>query len=175
MSKISNTSAYGNITPTAADYIVLTEADNYLATKTSTLGEVQSLFGIDTLVAHVAVNSASLLTLSTTAATLITAPGAGKVLDILSIMAYMDAGAVAYNFTPALPVTIGAESIATFSNARVNSAIDVVFKPEVPQSNEVIAQNTGLTLTAGGSNPTQGTGILYVNIYYRVLTVGSSF
>lgn len=176
MARISNTSAYPNIgTPVVSDYLILTDKSDNLITKTATLGDVQTLFGIDTLVTKVTVNSASLLTLATTPAILIPAPGAGKVLDVISIMSYLDAGSVAYDFAPALPVTIGTESIASVSNANVNSATDVVFKPEVPQSNEVIAQNTGLTLTAAGTNPTQGSGTLYLNIFYRVLTVGSSF
>ena len=51
----------------------------------------------------------------------------------------------------------------------------MVFKPEVPAgNNEIIAQNTALTLEAQ-ANPTQGSGTLFVNVFYRVLTVGSSF
>ncbi len=176
MAKISNTAAYPSISNIdAADYLVITDAENNLMTKTATIAQIQSLFGIDTFVAKVAVNSASLLTLATTPAILIPAPGVGKVLDVISIMSYLDAGSVAYDFTPSLPVTIGSDTIASLSNGQVNSAADVVFKAEVPTGTEVIAQNTGLTLTAGGSNPTQGSGTLYVNIFYRVLTVGSTF
>jgi len=175
MARISNTSAYPNIgTPVSSDYLILTDKSDNLITKTCTLGDVQNLFGIDTLVAHVTLNSASLLALGSTPAILIPAPGVGKVIDVISIMVYLDTGSVVYNFTPALPVTIGTESIASVSNSSVNSATDIVFKPEVPQSNEVIAQNTALTLTAV-SNPTQGTGVLYFNVFYRVLTVGTSF
>jgi hypothetical protein len=179
MAKISNITAYPTISNLdGSDYLIITDANNSLATKTVTLSQVQSFLGLaadSPVIANVSVSSATLLTLATTPATLVAAPGAGKVLDIISIMCYLDAGATPYDFAPNLPVTIGTESIASVSNGNVNSATDVVFKPEVPQSNEVIAQNTGLTLTAGGSNPTQGTGVLYVNVYYRVLTVGSSF
>ena len=175
MAKISNTAAYPNITVIdSADYLIITDKENDLMTKTCTLGDVQNLFGIDTLVAHVTLNNASLLTLGSTPAILIPAPGVGKVIDVISIMVYLDTGSIVYDFAPALPVTIGTESIASVSNASVNSATDIVFKPEVPQSNEVIAQNTALTLTAS-SNPTTGTGTLYFNVFYRILTVGSSF
>ena len=54
MARISNTAAYPNIgTPTVSDYLILTDADNDLVTKSCTLGNIQSLFGIDTLVAKV--------------------------------------------------------------------------------------------------------------------------
>lgn len=179
MAKISNTSAYpsiSNLDP--ADYLVITDAENSLMTKTATISQIQSLFGIDTFVAKVAINSASLLTLNTTAATLIPAPGALKVLDVLSIMFYLDAGSVAYDFgTGALPIKIGSEQIASIpnSNTTINSATDAVFKPEVPSgTNEIIAQNTALTLEAQ-ANPTQGSGVLYANVFYRVLTVGLTF
>tara|TARA_R110000782_G_scaffold61310_1_gene126327 strand:- start:869 stop:1396 length:528 start_codon:yes stop_codon:yes gene_type:complete len=175
MARISNTSAYPNIgNPVSSDYFILTDKSDNLITKTCTVGDIQNLFGIDTSVAKVTINNASLLTLASTPAILVPAPGTGKVIDVISIMVYLDAGTEVFNFTPALPVTIGTESIASVSNANVNSATDIVFKPEVPQSNEVIAQNTALTLTAV-SNPTQGTGVLYFNVFYRVLTVGTSF
>ena len=75
MAKISNTSAYPGIANLdLADYLVITDAENNLMTKTATIEEIQNLFGIDTLVAKVALNSASILTLGNTAATLIPAP-----------------------------------------------------------------------------------------------------
>tara|TARA_R100001126_G_scaffold102564_1_gene87398 strand:- start:1651 stop:2187 length:537 start_codon:yes stop_codon:yes gene_type:complete len=178
MARISNTSAYPNlVNPVSSDYLILTDQSDQLLTKSCTLGDVQSLFGLDTLVAKVAVNSAALLALNTTAATLVAAPGTGKVIDVISIMFYLDAGAVAYDFgVGSLPIKIGSEEIASIPNSAstINSAADAVFKPEVPNTNEIIAQNTALTLEAQ-ANPTQGTGVLYANVFYRVLTVGSSF
>lgn len=179
MARISNTSAYPNIgTPVVSDYLILTDKSDNLITKTATLGDVQSLFGIDTLVTKVTVNNASLLTLATTPAILIPAPGVKKVIDVISIMFFLDAGSVAYDFTVgSLPIKIGAEQIASIpnSNQAVNSSTDTVFKPEVPSgTNEIIAENTALTLEAQ-ANPTQGNGVLYANVFYRVLNVDSSF
>ena len=178
MAKISNTSAYPNLaTPVATDYLILTDQSDNLLTKSCTLGDVKGLFGVDTLVSKVQISSAALLTLNTTAATLVNAPGSGKVIDVISIMFYLDAGSQAYDFgTSSLSINIGSEQIASIPNSSsvINSATDVVFKPEVPNTNEVIAQNTALTLSAA-ANPTQGTGILYANVFYRVLSVGSTF
>ena len=105
MARISNTSAYPNlVTPVTTDYLILTDESDNLMTKSCTLGDVQGLFGVDTLVAHVTVASASLLTLPATDVTLIAAPGTNKVLDIISMDLYVDAGNIAYNFNAISPI-----------------------------------------------------------------------
>ena len=44
MAKISNTSAYPNITPDGEDYLILTDKENALATKTATLNSIATFF-----------------------------------------------------------------------------------------------------------------------------------
>lgn len=84
MARISNTSAYPNIVaPTTTDYLVLTDKSDNLVTKSCTLGDLQNLFGVDTLVAHVQVNAAEQFLLATTPKELIPAPGANKVIDVI--------------------------------------------------------------------------------------------
>tara|TARA_R100001463_G_scaffold78559_1_gene132866 strand:- start:1822 stop:2352 length:531 start_codon:yes stop_codon:yes gene_type:complete len=176
MAKISNTSAYPNITTLdSADYLILTDAENQLKTKSCTLGDLQELFGVDTLVTSTTVNSASLLTLNTTPAVLVPAVD-GSVLDVISVMCYLDAGSQVYDFAGSLSLDIGAVSIGSVANGSINKATDTVIKAEVPNSNsEEIAQKTGLTITCSAGNPTQGNGVVYFNVYYRVLKVDSSF
>ena len=58
MAKISNIAAYPNISNIdAADYLIITDAENNLMTKTCTISQLQSNFGVDTLVAHVEVTA----------------------------------------------------------------------------------------------------------------------
>ena len=86
MAKISNQAAYPLVTNVdLADYLVMTDKDNKLETKTVTVEQLKDLFGVNTLVAHVIVNAGTLTNLGTTAATLIPAPGANKVIDLISI------------------------------------------------------------------------------------------
>ena len=68
MAKISNTSAYPNIGTNidSADYLVLTDAENELKTKTATLSQIQSIITSDIRTQHTVVNSASLLALPST-------------------------------------------------------------------------------------------------------------
>jgi len=175
MAKISNTSAYPNLaTPVATDYLILTDQSDNLLTKSCTLGDVQKLFGVDTLVSKVQISSAALLTLNTTAATLVNAPGSGKVIDLISIMVYLDAGSQAYDFGNNLEVKIGATTFGTLSAQSANFATDLVSKIETGATTKVVEQNTAVTLETA-ANPTQGTGILYANVFYRVLSVGSTF
>jgi|TARA_R110001592_G_scaffold78231_1_gene234871 hypothetical protein len=173
MAKISNISAYPSIANLdSADYLVITDAENDLMTKTATIGQLQALFGIDTLVAKVTLNNASLLTLGGISATLIAAPGLNKVLDIISVMVYVDAGAVAFDFAGALTLDVGGVNLDTINQTVFNSTTDVVYKPVVDSN--LIGVNQPLLLEVA-QNPTQGTGVVYLNINYRVLTVGSSF
>ena len=170
MAKISNISAYPSIANLdSADYLVITDAENDLMTKSCT---ISALFGIDTLVAKVTLNNASLLTLGGISATLIAAPGLNKVLDIISIMVYVDAGAVAFDFAGALTLDVGGVNLDTINQTVFNSTTDVVYKPVVDSN--LIGVNQPLLLEVA-QNPTQGTGVVYLNINYRVLTVGSSF
>ncbi len=175
MAKISNTVAYPSILNLDnADYVVITDAENELKTKTATIAQLQNLFGIDTNVAQVTVNTGSLLNLGVTSIPLIAAPGAGKVIDIISISQYLDAGNTAFNFGNDLTVKIGAGTFGTLGAAFANFATDLVAKIAIPTVSTVIAQNTAVTLETA-ANPTQGNGTMYFNIFYRVLNVGTSF
>lgn len=175
MARISNTSAYPNIgTPVASDYLILTDKSDNLVTKTATLADVQKLFGLDTLVAKVTVNSASLLTLNTTAATLVNAPGAGKAIDLISVNAFFQAGNQAYDFGNNLEIKIGTVVFGTLGATETNSVSDIVSKVEAASGTKIIAPNTGVVLSTS-SAPSQGTGTAYFNIFYRVLNVDSTF
>tara|TARA_R100001198_G_C5231835_1_gene210781 strand:- start:1622 stop:2146 length:525 start_codon:yes stop_codon:yes gene_type:complete len=174
MAKISNTSAYPNISSLDnADYLILTDAENQLKTKTCTIEQLQVAFGIDTLIANVVINPATLQALGTSSKQLIPAPGAGKVIDIISTMAYLEAGVSQYNFGAVLSLKQGAYTWGTIANTFVNKAASGSYK-YLPQYGHEAPANTAVVLDTA-SNPGQGDGTLYLNIYYRVLTQDSSF
>ena len=129
MAKISNVSAYPNITNIdISDYLILTDAENNLMTKTCTLGTLQGLFGLDTLTAKIAVTSSQLATIFTSPVTLIPSPGAGKVLDIMSVMVSFDAGNTVYDFAVGNNLNLETNNIPQFniSSGTLNSATDSV-------------------------------------------------
>ena len=175
MAKISNTEAYPSIQNLAInDYLVITDADNKLMTKSVTVEQLQGFFGLDTLVAKVTVTSAALLPLASTTVTLIPAPGANKVIDIISISQYLDAGTTQFDFGNNLEVKIGATTFGTLTAQSANFATDLVSKIETGATTKVIEQNTAVTLTTA-ADATQGNGTMYFNIFYRVLNVDSTF
>jgi len=172
MAKISNTVAYPNVSPTLNDYFVLSDENDSLLTKTTKLSDVKTLFGIDTIVAKVQVQDIDLLTLGTTDVTLLAAPGTGKVIDIISFDVFMDVGNVAYNFINNSVVSLNSVTVTTIASSTINSATDIILKQDITSG--VLAQNAPLLLTNIG-NPTQGNGVLRVNILYRILTANTSF
>ena len=175
MAKISDVSAYPAISSLiGADYLVITDATNNKETKTVTISQVQELFGIDTNVAKVVLNEAQVRAMSTTPATLIAAPGAGKDIDIISVTTYLDAGTVVFAFGNNLEVKIGATVFGTLSLQSANFATDLVSKIETGGTTKVIDQNTAVTLTSAADSAT-GNGVMYFNIFYRILTVGTTF
>lgn len=178
MAKISNTSAYPQIVnPDVNDYVILTDKENQLKTKSCTLGDLQGLFGSTMLVAHVTVNSASLLTLQATDVILIAAPGVNKALDVISITGYIDAGSQAYNFNDEGKFNINSVELSALEYAGfLNQSSDKVYKSNIQngQTGTLIEPNSPLVLGTSGT-VSQGNGTVYLNILYRVLDVGPNF
>lgn len=262
MARISNTTAYPQIaTLDTDDYILLTDKANKLMTKSCSIGKLQEKFGIDTLVAHVEVTPADLLSLSTSNKVIIASPGVDKVIDIISLAVNTVPGTTAYNFTDPLEfvsavdqtirtagtttgqapgpagdpqnqivdnaatfITSGvrpgdiatytilgvvtntvvtnvisetrlrvvAENLDTFPVAYIiytpdntvalgtipavdmNTVNERVYKLVQPSSNYHMGAGSPLRLKCE-SNPAEGNGNMFVNIFYRVLTIGTSF
>ena len=172
MAKISNTVAYPNIQPKLDDYFVLSDKNDSLLTKSTQLSDVKSLFGIETVTAHISVQDVELQNLQNTDVTLIAAPGINKVLDILSMDVFMDVGTTQYNFINDSIVKMNNVNITTIPASTINSTTDLIVKQTI--STGVLAKNSPLLLTNIG-NPTQGNGILRINIFYRELTVDNLF
>jgi hypothetical protein len=76
MAKISNTTAYPNITPTANDFVVLTDVSDNDETKTCTLESVGQYLG--TSVAEVTLTPFQILNSFTNPVELVPAQGANK-------------------------------------------------------------------------------------------------
>lgn len=178
MAKISDTSAYPQIaTLDPADYLILTDAENNLMTKSCTIEQLQAQFGIDTLVAHVEVTSSQLQSLATSAKEILAAPGTNKVIDVLSLAVYGQKGTTAYNFGSALEFDCNSTVFATLPAVTANTNADYAVKLMVGggASNPLsLSANQPLQLTTA-ANPTQGDGKVFVNVYYRILTLGTLF
>lgn len=177
MAKISNTSAYPNISNIdVADYLIITDAENNLMTKTCTISQLQSNFGVDTLVANMEVTASGLQSL-VSGYKIIEAQGANKVIDVISIAVYGQFGSGAYDFSDDLEFTCNSTVYATLDNVIANGSADYSYKLMVGHGSGFsfsLSANQPLSLFSN-SNPTQGDGKLFVNVFYRVLTLGPAF
>ena len=179
MAKISNLASYPLITNLDKDdYVLITDKENALQTKNASIEQLQSFLAINTNTAKVCITAADLLTSYATPVDVIAAPGVNKVLDIISIDGYMDAGTTVFDFVASSQFNIGAVTFANVPHSTfLNSAVDVVVKSKILDgvTSGIIGANSALVFKAQTQNPTQGNGVLYLNIMYRTLEVGSSF
>ena len=185
MAKISNTSAYPNIGANidSADYLVLTDAENELKTKTATLSQIQSIITADIRTQRLTVNSAAILASVSTPVTLVPAPGANKALQILEIMFYMEPGNVPYNFNISHQIRIDGATNGitvvpaggTYNGFNMATA-QVLHLGTVSGTFYNVPANAALIMEPGvGTTVSQGNGTAYFNILYRVLDVGPTF
>ena len=172
MARISNTTAYSSIIPSLSDYFVLTDAENNLNTKTCTLENLQTLYGLNVTSVTVAVPSSYLRVIGTQQFILLPAPGSEYVYDVSEIVSYMSPGGVTYDFVNTINITQGTIQ-EPLPLTLLNSATKKVYKSD-PSPAEFIPVNEGIVL-GGLANPTQGDGTLYINITYRKLKLDTTF
>jgi len=179
MAKISNLTSYPLITNLDKDdYVLITDKENAFQTKNVSIEKLQTFLAINTNTASVSISAADLLTSYATAVDVIAAPGVNKVLDIISMTGYMDAGTTVFDFVAAAQLNIGVVNFGVIPHTTfLNSATDVVVKSKLLDgvTSGIIGVNSALVFKAQTQNPTQGNGVLYLDIMYRTLEVGSSF
>jgi len=117
--------------------------------------------------------------LATTPKQLIASPGAGKILEVLSVTFKYTFATTVYDFTSYLTVCAdgfvgNTEAVqAGIKQARINGASDFISGNQngtsLGYSGQLLVENTALILGTPGIDPTQGDGDLRINIRYRIL------
>jgi hypothetical protein len=120
--------------------------------------------------------SADILTLHTTPVVIIPAPGAGKVINVLSVQGRMNFLTAAYATNTELDIVDTTSSSKLFGDtaALLSSAGNLV--AQIPAE---INSNGGITITPNGSvsvtvatgDPTAGAGSLDLYVIYQVVTL----
>jgi len=179
MSKISNTTVYPNVLPTANDYVVLTDVTDSDKTKTATVADFQLFFGITTL--EVTLTSTQLLNCFTNPVTVVPAQGAGTYIVPQGIVvSTVNFNTVAYDFPNIAELGYSlTEVYMEWSQATLNSGSSGVFAGPFSVNGPlggiaqpiVGAENTDLLFLGVGSNPTVGDGTLTLNFQYKVITI----
>lgn len=121
---------------------------------------------------EISLTSAEILLLYTTPKTLVAAPGAGKVIEFISAVAFLDHGGTDYAAGGALSIqtitgnTTLSDSVAAATLINASADAYVVFQA---LSAEVATDvNDGLELTNATQVHTTGNGILRVKVSYRI-------
>lgn len=108
---------------------------------------------------------------------LIAAPGANKVIDVVSILAYLDFGTQAYNWTGfgnKLSITtttpVSQENGFNLTVTELNASADTYWKPSI--GNPPVGVNTPLSIyNTSGSGVTQGDSPITFSILYRIVSL----
>jgi len=169
MAKISNTTAYPNVTPTANDFVILTDVSDSDATKTCTVNEFQGYFGTKTLVKTL--TTAELLNSFTTPIVLIAAQGANKIIVPYGTIVYKTTfNTQAFNFTDA---TLEYDSLTlnTVGTTILNAGSTYTGLSNVTPGAGSVVGNNNLLFKASTGNPTQGDGTLTINFQYRIVEI----
>tara|TARA_R110000744_G_scaffold254929_5_gene370487 strand:+ start:462 stop:995 length:534 start_codon:yes stop_codon:yes gene_type:complete len=176
MAKISNTTVYPNIIPTANDYVVLTDVNDDNATKTCTLDQIGQYIGLS--VAQVTLTPLEILNSFTNPVTLIPAQGANKYIVPFGVP-------IVRNLADA------AVPVGYFLGANARIRYDSTFFAEIPLT--IFAQlapytgygqmtyptggslnlsdNFPLVFMAQGANPTLGNSNVVISIQYRIVEI----
>ena len=121
----------------------------------------------------ITVTTAEVLALFASPKVLVPAPGAGKVVDLISAGLFLDYAAATYDTQGVLTIlttTTGtAQSDAIAAAAFLFAAADKYEGCQVLSAERQLDVNEGLSLSCGTANPATGDSPITVNVSYRIL------
>lgn len=116
------------------------------------------------------ISSANLLALNATPITVISAPGAGYGIEIISASWKFDAGATPYTVVGVTAIKLGNQ--LSLPTGAITSASDGTFKfvdNVAVIATPSITVNGAITFSAAGADPAAGNGSGVLNVMYRVI------
>jgi hypothetical protein len=129
--------------------------------------------------AEVEIPSAEILALFTTPKALVAAPGAGKVLEFISLLLAYDYGTVAYTIGAATNLQVkytdaagAAVSTTQAVTGFIDQATDQLRALDKLEASVTPVANAALVLTLAGANVTGGDGTIHAKVAYRVHATG---
>jgi len=100
---------------------------------------------------------------------LIAAPGAGKVIDLVSVIAFLDFVTPAYDTSTVTPLITVGGTMATLTSAWVKSTEDTVAKPLCPAGVIVPTVNTACMLSVATTDYATGNSTMRISLAYRII------
>ena len=129
--------------------------------------------------AAVEISSAEILALYTTPKGLVAAPGAGKILEFISLLLAYDYGTVAYTIGTATNLQVkytdasgAAVSVTQAVTGMIDQATDQLRALDKLEASVTPVVNAALVLTLAVANPTAGNGTIHAKVAYRVHATG---
>jgi hypothetical protein len=129
--------------------------------------------------AEVEISSSEILALYTTPKTLVAAPGAGKVLEFISLLLAYSYGTVAYTIGTATNLQVkytNASGVAVSTvqavTGFIDQATDQLRALDKLEASVTPVANAPLVLTLAGANVTAGNGTIHAKVAYRVHATG---
>ena len=118
----------------------------------------------------VQLSSAEILALFTAQKVLVEAQGAGKVIEFVSMVSFLDYGTATYGTYGALTVKLGSTAVgaAIAAGDLIQAAADAYNVTQVLSADVVLTANSALNLTCATGNPITGNGILTCHVAYRI-------
>ena len=129
--------------------------------------------------AEVEISSAEILALFTTPKTLVAAPGAGKLLEFISLLLAYDYGTVVYTIGTATNIQVkytdasgAAVSTTQAVTGMLDQATDQLRALDKLEASVTPVVNAALVLTLAVANVTAGDGVIHAKVAYRVHATG---
>jgi hypothetical protein len=122
----------------------------------------------------VTLTAANMLALHGTPITGIAAPGAGKAIQLIDALIYINFNTTAYAAGSVFQIVVGGAAVATTTAALINNGAALIIQPAFPLVGTTNSEGTGnsaLTLTASAGEFTTGDSPVNVHLWYAVVTL----
>ena len=173
--------SYPVATPLTSDLLLGSRTDNTsgeVYTYNFSVADVQSIGSAGLITASPVITTALVNAINATPIPLVAAQGSNNIVNILSIVAYVNnpAGGQAYSFVNDLLVKINGVTVGTLSQPTINTAAGTSKVEKLAVSGGLLQPNSVVELTSAAAPTTaNGTGSLGISIKYEVLNTGVSF
>lgn len=160
----------------ASDLLLISDSDKNNTTKSTSVSQLASYINLGSSqneLATIKLTQTQLLSFNGgETIELIAAPGANKVISIISIVGFLDFNSTAYNFNENLTIAIGSNTQSVPFTTQLNASADEYFTldNQAGGAGSTLTPNVSLDLKSSASaTVTTGDSTLTLNILYRIV------
>jgi len=169
--------SYPTITPKAGDLVIITDTSTEgNPTKTATISSINAIGAApDIITVEKTFTSTEIKTLvggiGATNLTIVDAPGANKVIALVSAVCFLDYNTTQYNFSADLELATKTSAFSDISFSLINSASDQYIGIPIFSSagGSTLEDNGALSLQSSTSAVTTGDSPITLSISYRII------